>query len=77
MKGKFENYFVVKRNVIFERAKFNLRSRQDGESVDSFITYLCCLAEYSELGTLRDDLVRDRIVEGIKDNKLSEQLQLV
>ena len=26
VKGKFEAYFVVKRNVIFERAKFNLRS---------------------------------------------------
>ena len=25
VKGKFENYFVVKRNIIFERAKFNLR----------------------------------------------------
>ena len=26
VKSKFEAYFVVKRNVIFERAKFNLRS---------------------------------------------------
>ena len=35
-----------------------------------------CLAEYCEFGTLRDDLIRDRIVVGIKDKKLSEQLQL-
>jgi len=27
VKGKFEAHFVVKRNVIFERAKFNLRSQ--------------------------------------------------
>ena len=76
VKGKFEVHFVVKRNVIFERAKFNLRSQQDGESVDNFITDLYCLAEYCEFGTLRDDLIRDRIVLGIKDKKLSEQLQL-
>ncbi|KAL9984704.1 hypothetical protein ACROYT_G007030 [Oculina patagonica] len=76
VKGKFEAHFVVKRNVVFERAKFNQRSQQDGESVDNFITDLYCLAEYCEFGTLRDDLIRDRIVVGIKDKKLSEQLQL-
>jgi len=67
---------VVKRNVIFERAKFNLRSQQVGESVDNFITDLYCLAEYCEFGTLRDDLMRDGIVVRIKDKKLSEQVQL-
>ena len=76
VKGKFEAHFVVKRNVIFERAKFNLRSQQDGESFDNFITDLYCLAEYRKFGTLRDDLIRDRIVVGIKDKKLSEQLQV-
>ena len=64
VKGKFEAHFVVKRNVIFERAKFNLRSQQDGESVDNFITDLYCLPEYCEFGTLRDSLIRDRIVVG-------------
>ena len=58
VKGKFEAHFEVKRNVIFERAKFNLRSQQDGESVDTFTTELYCLAEYCEFGTLRDDLIR-------------------
>ena len=76
LKAKFEAHFVVKRNVIFERAKFSLRSQQDGESVDNFITDLYCLAKYCEFGTLRDELIRDRIVVGIKDKKLSEQLQL-
>ena len=40
VKGKFEAHFVVKRNVIFERARFNLRSQQDGESLDNFLTDL-------------------------------------
>ena len=76
VKGKFEAHFVVKRNVIFERSKFNLRSQQDSESVDNFLADLYCLAEYCEFGTLRDNLIVDRIVVGIKDKKLSEQLQL-
>ena len=44
--------------------------------MDKFITDLYCLAEYYEFGTLRDGLIRDRIVVDLKDRKLSEQLQL-
>ena len=32
---------------------------KEAESVVNFITYLCCLAEYSEFGKLRDDLESD------------------
>ena len=71
VKGKFESHFVVKRNVIFEGANFNLRSQNDNESVDTFITDLHCLAEYCEFGTLKDDLIRDRIVVGLKRQKSS------
>ena len=46
VKAKFEAHFVKKRNVIYERAKFNLRRQEDGESVDLFITALYGLAEY-------------------------------
>lgn len=30
---KFKNYFVVRRNVIFERSKFNMRKQEEGEYV--------------------------------------------
>ena len=43
LKNRFESHFIVKRNIIVERAKFNLRSQQ-GESVETFITDLHCLA---------------------------------
>lgn len=60
VKGKFKAHFVVKRNVIFERAKFNL-------SINKMVSqWIICLAEYCEFGTLRDDLIRDRIVVRIK-----------
>ncbi|XP_066029036.1 uncharacterized protein [Pocillopora verrucosa] len=74
--NRFESHFIVKRNIIFERAKFNLRSQQEGESVETFITDLHCLAEHCEFGVLKDELVRDKIVVGLKDKKLSEKLQL-
>ena len=40
VKNRFESHFIVKRNIIFERAKFNLRSQQEGESVETFDTDL-------------------------------------
>ena len=42
--GKFERHFVRRRNVIYERAKFNQRRQEPGEPVDTFITALYSLA---------------------------------
>ena len=53
VKRKLEGHFVKCRNPIFERAKFNQRRQERGESVDSFITSLHCLAEHCEYGPLR------------------------
>ncbi|XP_046629996.1 uncharacterized protein LOC124310228 [Neodiprion virginianus] len=76
VKKKFDEYFSPKKNVIFERYKFNSRFQEESESVDSFITALHALAEKCEYETLKDDLIRDRIVIGIKDARASERLQL-
>ena len=71
-----QKYFVPKRNVIFERAKFNQRTQMKGESVDTYETNLYKLAENCIFGELRDQLIRDRLVVGLRDYKLSEKLQL-
>ena len=44
VKARLDDYFVKKKNVIYERAKFNMRKQEDGESVDSFVTALYSLA---------------------------------
>ena len=44
--------------------------------MEAFITALHKLAETCEFGALREELIRDRIVVGIQDSKLSEKLQL-
>ena len=59
VKAKFEGYFIIKRNVIFERAKFNLRVEKEKEPVDNFIIDLFTLAHYFNYGNLHDELVRD------------------
>ena len=71
MKQKLENFFIIKRNVIF-----NLRNQQENEPVETFITDLFSLAEHCKFGTLREELIRDSIVVGIRNKSLSEKLQL-
>ncbi|KAI5621586.1 hypothetical protein C0J50_18855 [Silurus asotus] len=76
VKNRLNDHFVARRNVIFERAKFNQRQQEVGESVDHLITALHCLAEHCGYGDLHDEMVRDRLVVGLTDKRLSEQLQL-
>jgi len=73
VKEKFDSYFNPKRNVIFERYKFNSRIQESGESVDSFVTALYSLIETCEYGNIKNELIRDRIVIGIRDTRVSER----
>ena len=72
---RFHRHFVKRRNLIFERAKFNRRKQEEGELVDDFIMDLYRLAEHCSYGELHDGLIRDRIVVGLRCAALSEKLQ--
>ena len=76
VKSKLEQHFVKRRNIIFERAKFNGRRQKEGESVASFITDLHCLVEHCNYGALQSEMIRDRIVVGLLDANLSMKLQM-
>ena len=76
MIAKFDSYFKVRRNGILERAQFNQRNQLPGESAETYITELYRLVEHCEYGNLRDEMIRDRLVVGIRDKKTSEQLQM-
>ncbi len=58
------------------KGRFNKRNQEPGESVELFITAVHSLAELCDFGPLKQDLIRDRILVGIRDAKLSESLQL-
>ena len=60
VKEKFDQHFIVKRNVIFERAKFNMRTQEPGKPIDVFITDPYGLSEHCEFGAIREELIRDR-----------------
>lgn len=68
----FDNHFIPKRNVIHERACFNTRSQQNGESVEAFIRNLYELSEHCDFGEKKSEFIRDRI----SDKELSQRMQL-
>ena len=72
---KLNQYFDDHKNVIVDRAKFNRRIQKPGESVDTFINDLHKLANECNYGALKDELIRDRIVVGVLDDALSNDLQ--
>ena len=76
VKENFDNHFVKKRNIIYERARFNTRRQEKDESVDTFVTALHNLAQYCNFKDLHDEMIRDRLIVGLRDAKLSERLQL-
>ena len=55
---------------------FNKHKQEEGETVDEFITSLYSLSEYCVYGTFREEMIRDRIVVGIRDAAVSLKLQL-
>ena len=76
IKAKLDSYFVIRRNVIFERSKFNKRVQLENETVDSFVTDLHCMAEPCQFADINGELVCDQFVIGIRDTRLAERLQL-
>ena len=51
------------------------RRQEEGESVDSFVTFLHCLVEHCACKGLKSEMIRDRIVVGLRDANLSMKLQ--
>ena len=76
MHKRFEDHFIARGNVIYERAKFNQRKQEQSETVDTFITSLYKLAENCAYNALKEEMIRDCLVVGLKDTRLSKKLQL-
>ena len=73
---KVDGFFQVRKNVIYERALFNRRSQQSGESAEQYIMALYELVQHCDYGEMKDEMIGDRLVVGIRDSSLSEKLQL-
>ena len=71
---KFEAYFLPKTNQSVESHKFNTRVQGPAESFDNFLADLRKLSANCDFGSLRDRLVRDRIVSGIREKRVQDRL---
>ncbi|XP_068670943.1 uncharacterized protein [Montipora foliosa] len=70
----WNNYCAGKTNTIYERYKFNNRSQEPGETIDAYATAVRTLADTCLFGSLKEEMIRDRLVCGISDNVLRKKL---
>ena len=72
---KFAEYCQPRKNVLFERYKFNKRTQESGESYEQYKTTLRKLSEACEFDTITpNEILRDRLIFGIHDTKVRERL---
>ena len=74
--AKFDELFKVRKNVIFERARFNRRNQQESESTEYYIMALYDLVENCKHGDMKSEMLRDRLIVRIRDRSLSEKLKM-
>ena len=73
--GKMERHCIGEVNEIYERYCFNKRDKLPTETVDNFVAELKTLAKTCNFcDCLRDSLIRDRIVLGIKSEETTKKL---
>ena len=78
MVTKFNEYFQVRANPIYERARLSQRFQEPDETAEQYILALYALAENCGFATpeQKQDAIRDRLVVGMRDARLSQRLQL-
>ena len=72
---RFENYCNPRKNISFQRYRFNSRQQESAESFDRYVTALCQIADKCAFDVITpDNILRDRIIFGITDTKVRERL---
>jgi transposase InsO family protein len=67
-------YFEPQRNTVYERYVFNTCCQESHESIDNYVHRLRKLSATCEFDTLRNEMIRDRIVIGVRDSGLRARL---
>ena len=71
---QFDNFCERRKSTIYERYPFFSQGQESGESIDKYATVLRNMADNCEFQDLKNSLIRDRIVFGVTDNHVPEQL---
>ena len=61
-------------SIIVERFNFHSRTRHQGEDVSTYVAELRKLSEHCNFGTALNDMLRDRLVCGIADQRIQCRL---
>ena len=69
-----EGYFAPKRNVVAERYKFRSRGQRADEPIDTYLTSLRELAKSCDFGTLKEEMIRNQIVQKCASKTLRQKL---
>ena len=73
--AKFDEYCEPRTQVIYQRYRFNNRKQEAGESIVAYVTELRMIAKNcAHDGITPDEILRDRLVLGIRDDKVREKL---
>ena len=76
----FRDYCQPRKNVLYERHKFWNLQQDKGETVDAYITRLRLQADYCDYdkegwpAAVKNEMVRDKFVFGLRDDNLKERL---
>ena len=71
---ELKQHFIPQRNVLYECFVFNSAVQKPGETIHEYVVHLRQMADSCEFGTLKDSLIRDRIVIGTTDEGGHERL---
>ena len=69
-----KDHYHPKPSEIVSRCHFNSASRNPGETVASFLARLRKLTEYCNYGKSLDEMLRDRLVCGIDNERLQRRV---
>lgn len=70
----FDEYFAPKQNELINTFNFHTRKQEDGETFDNFYSEIKKLVKNCNYKELEDRMLRDRIVMGVKDQKIQRKL---
>lgn len=69
-----KDHKIPRPSIIVERFKFFKRDREDNESISTYISELRKLTRNCEFGGSLEDMLRDRLVCGVRNNKIQQKL---
>ncbi|CAB4030206.1 PREDICTED: uncharacterized protein LOC106613174 [Paramuricea clavata] len=71
---ELEKHFIPTPSVIVERFKFHGRIRSVDEGIAKYVAELRRMTKHCKFGTSLDDMIRDRLVCGINNEKIQRRL---